>query len=220
MSGNYDLRWEWFARPGEIYAVSGFYKGLSNPIERAIITGNGGSRYQNVDRAVLKGAEFEARKRLDQLSSHLGDFQVGPSLVLVHSEVAIAEAEMAYKRPADPDVSDVRPLQGQSPYVINLDLVYDNRSTATSATLHYNMFGPRPSGASLRATSDVYERERGVLDPVVRQRTYRGFGLKLRARNLLNVEVAEAHEYKGNLFYYSRYSHGRSYTIGFTYNHE
>ena len=38
---NYDLRWEWFPNPGEIHALSGFYKLFQNPIERAILTTNG-----------------------------------------------------------------------------------------------------------------------------------------------------------------------------------
>ena len=38
---NYDLRWEWFARPGEIIAVSGFYKWFRKPIERALRPGRG-----------------------------------------------------------------------------------------------------------------------------------------------------------------------------------
>ena len=29
---NYDLRWEWFTKPGEIIAVSGYYKSFENPI--------------------------------------------------------------------------------------------------------------------------------------------------------------------------------------------
>ncbi|MCB0293904.1 MAG: TonB-dependent receptor, partial [Calditrichaeota bacterium] len=45
---NYDLRWEWFSRPGEILALSGFHKRFQNPIERVLLHDNGEIQYQNV----------------------------------------------------------------------------------------------------------------------------------------------------------------------------
>ena len=38
---NYDIRWEWFMRPGEILAASVFYKNFQNPLERVILTRSG-----------------------------------------------------------------------------------------------------------------------------------------------------------------------------------
>ena len=45
---NFDLRWEYFNRPGEIYAASVFHKNFRNPIERALLTINGQVQFQNV----------------------------------------------------------------------------------------------------------------------------------------------------------------------------
>jgi len=63
---NYDLRWEWFLRPGEIIAVSGFYKHFKNPIERVInvlYASEGGEVfYDNIDKAEVMGIEIEVRK--------------------------------------------------------------------------------------------------------------------------------------------------------------
>src|SRR5690606_37925692 len=36
---NFDARWEWFMRTGEILAVSAFYKDFSNPIEQMLSPG-------------------------------------------------------------------------------------------------------------------------------------------------------------------------------------
>ena len=135
---NYDLRWEWFARPGELYAISAFAKLFSNPIERAInpIAANPEIQYRNVENARVVGLEFEARKRLDQIAASLSNFQVGANLALVHSQVDIAEDELSLIRAFDPDADDARPLQGQSPFTINLDATYDNRATGTTAAPH------------------------------------------------------------------------------------
>ncbi|MBN2289412.1 MAG: TonB-dependent receptor, partial [Candidatus Glassbacteria bacterium] len=82
---NFDLRWEWFARGGEVFAVSAFYKKFTNPIERVIKNVNAEVQYQNVDRADVVGAEFEARQRLDRIHPALEPFRVGVNLALVHS---------------------------------------------------------------------------------------------------------------------------------------
>ena len=56
---NYDLRWEWFRNPGEILAMSVFYKNMDSAIEEVIIGGtNGQLQYQNVDQATILGAEI------------------------------------------------------------------------------------------------------------------------------------------------------------------
>ena len=88
---NFDLRWEWFERPGEIYAISGFYKLFTNPIERVIRNENKEIRYENVDEATLIGAEFEIRKKLDQIHPLLSNFSAGGNFSLVYSNVDISE---------------------------------------------------------------------------------------------------------------------------------
>ncbi|HSW56106.1 MAG TPA: TonB-dependent receptor, partial [Ignavibacteriaceae bacterium] len=123
---NYDVRWEWFLRPGEILAVSAFYKNLKNPIEIAFVEGSTRSNpivnYTNVDQAVLMGLEFEARLGLSYLIEQLNNFSVGLNLALVSSTVDIAPSELAQRKAIDPNSSDTRQLQGQSPYVLNVDV--------------------------------------------------------------------------------------------------
>ena len=218
LTHNYDLRWEWFTRPGEILAASVFYKSFRNPIERIIVTGNGQIQYQNVPKSRVYGAEFEFRKNLDGLASWLSQFQIGANLTLVNSEVSIPESEMIYVRAVDPDASNERPLQGQSPYVFNIDVSYDNQTSGSSANLHYNLFGRRLSMVSLYGTPDVYEESRGVLDFSMSQRVFGGVSLKLGVKNILNSEVAQAHTYKGEKYYYGRYTPGRSFSLGLNYS--
>ena len=56
---NMDLRWEWFMNPGEILAVSAFYKVFDNPISLQYLnSSNPEFQYTNVDRGEIKGLEF------------------------------------------------------------------------------------------------------------------------------------------------------------------
>lgn len=217
---NYDLRWEWFARPGEIYAVSGFYKRFQNPIERAIVSNNNQGQFQNVAVAVVYGAEFELRRHLDVIAPALRDFQLGGNLTLVHSRVDIPLEELLTLLELDPLTSGTRELQGQSPYILNLDLSYDNVTSGTSVGLFYNIFGERLSEVSLGGTPNIYEQPRGALDVTFSQRVWSGLTVKAAGKNLLNSSIRKVHHFKGVDYVSREHKLGRIFTLGLTYNLE
>lgn len=221
---NFDLRWEWFARPGEIYAVSGFFKKFHDPIERTIIGASSADNpeisFQNVDEGRVLGLEFEVRKSLDQVASLLRNFALGMNLTLVHSEVDIPKDKLQKIEERDPDGLELdrsRPLQGQSPYLLNLDLSYSSRYSGTSVDLNYNLFGDRLSDVTSDATPDVYEVGRASLNINTSQKLYRGLSLKISAKNILNSSVEFIHEYKNAEYTRTRYKPGRSYAVGLSY---
>lgn len=218
---NYDVRWEWFSRPGEILAVSGFYKHFTNPIEPVInpraAAANPEFQYRNVGSGIVYGAEFEIRQGLDRLHSMLSHFTFGANMTIVHSEVEIAEDELELIRALDPNASSERRLFGQSPYVVNLDLSYVHRGLGTSVTLHYNIFGSRLSEVSIGGTPDVYEQPRGMLNLNVSQDIRPGLEFKFAAENLLNADFEKAHTLKGEKFPVQRNALGRTYKVGLSY---
>lgn len=214
---NYDVRWEWFPRPSELIAVSVFYKKFRDPIERAIVSNNNQGQFQNVPSALVVGAEFEVRQRLDVVGDLLSNFFLQGNLSLIHSEVDIPEREMIVLRSVDPGAPAIRSLQGQSPYVLNLGLNYDNGSTGTNVTLSYNQFGRRLSRVSLGGTPNVFEFSRSVMDLVVLQQLFASLELKATVKNLLDSETKFAHTYKGQEYVVGLYKSGRVFSLGLTY---
>lgn len=214
---NYDLRWEWFPRPGEIYAVSGFFKAFQNPIERAILTTNGEVQYQNVDAATVTGVELEGRRHLAVLGPWFRNLFAGGNLALVYSNVDIPESELAILRGFDPDPATSRSLQGQSPYVLNLDLSYDGFETRTAVGLYYNLFGRRLAEVSLGGTPSVYEEPRGTLDFTLTRGVGALFSVKVAAKNLLDSKVRFVYPFKGREFVAQEYRSGRSVSLGLSY---
>ena len=212
LTNNYDLRWEWFMRPGEILATSLFFKDFSNPIERVILNENGEIQYQNVAEAAVYGAEFEARRRLPF------NLQAGGNLTLTYSRVQISEDELREIRSVNPDADDTRKLQGQSPFVVNVDLAYDNPSTGSTVSLYYNIFGRRLAEVSLGGTPDVFEEPRGDLDLLLSQRLPFGFTVKASAKNLLNDDYRLTQAYKGRDYVVRSYERGREFSLGFSYS--
>jgi len=214
---NYDFRWEWFNRPGEIYALSYFYKKFENPIERAIVTTNGEIQFQNVDRALVSGLELEFRKQLDQLHPSLGNFQLGGNLSLISSQVDIAPSELAIIRALDPGAAETRKLQGQSPYVVNIDAMYDNTDTGTLVSVHYNVFGERLSEVSTGGTPNAFEQPAGMLDITGSQRLWDRVTLKFSAKNLLDPDIRKVHPFNNEEYIRSLYKRGRTFSLGFSY---
>ena len=213
---NLDVRWEWFTRPGEILAVSGFYKQFTNPIEITynINAPNPEVEPRNLNDANVLGIELEARRRLDMLPGELSNVSLGGNLTLISSEVSIREEERALR--LDPEKT-TRPLQGQSPYIVNLDVGYSNQESGTTVSLFYNLFGERLDAVSVSRTPDVYEASRGVLDFIASQVVGNGFTVKLSAKNLLNTPYRLIQTFEGQDYETERYELGRTFSLGVSF---
>lgn len=215
---NYDLRWEWFPRPGEVVAVSLFYKDLRNAIERNFVTRDGEIvSFSNREQAEVYGVEFEVRKRLDFLPEELGRFSLGLNLALIQSEVALTPEELLSKQQVIPDAEATRNLYDQSPYIFNADLNYDLPATGTSLTLGFNVFGPRITIASL-TTEDVFEQPAPILDLVLRQRLSQKLSLRFSAKNLLDPVFERTYGESGGQLY-SSYTRGVTLALGLSYEY-
>ena len=216
---NYDLRWEWFTRPGEILAISLFYKKLFDPIERTIVGGtNGQIKFQNVEEATVAGLEIEARTRLDFIIPALEKFAFGTNISFIDSNIDISGDELATRRGVNPDAPASRELQGQSPFIINADLSYENNESGTVAGFYYNVFGRRLANVSLGGTPDVFERPSPQLDFTLSQRLPMKWRVKLSVKNILGSEYKESYRFAGKDFIYQLYDPGRTFSLGFTFS--
>jgi len=216
---NLDLRFEWFPAPGEIVAVSAFYKIFTNPIERAFNPSTEVISFQNVPEGTSFGAEFEFRKNLGTLTDLLSNFLLNTNFSLIYSKVDIPEKEYnTLIKIFDPAAQKSRPLFGQSPYIVNIELAYQNNNSGTTAGLFYNVAGERLAEVTLGATPDVYERPKQMLDLNISQRIYEGIDMKFGIKNILDSKTRNVIEYKGKEYTYSEYSNGRSFTVGLSYS--
>ena len=213
---NYDVRWEWFPRPGELLSVSLFYKDIKDAIERGNVKQEGDIiTFFNND-ATLYGIEFEARKSLGFLGDPFRPFSLGGNFSLIESEVKLSDEDLESKRQFFPNASSTRPLYDQSPYIVNLDLNYYNPYTGTSASLIFNVAGPRITITKLN-TKDVYEQPAPVLDFVLSQKIGRRMTVKFAAKNLLDPKFERTYGKNSDLLY-SSYTRGRAFGLTFSYD--
>ncbi len=184
-SDNYDLSWDWFPRPSSLVGVALFYKQITKPIETLFISTDGSIiSWENRDSADVAGVEFEVRQGLDVIHASLTNFSLGGNFAWIYSSTDLTDDELAIKSQFIPNVEDSRPLTEQSPYILNLDATYDNRTSGTAVTLVFNVTGPRLLASSL-TTDDIYEQPAPILDLIISQRLAANAYLKFKAKNLL-----------------------------------
>lgn len=218
---NFDLRWEWFTGAGELLSTSVYYKTFTDPIERTIdpqAAANQVITYQNRSDATVYGVEVEARTRLDALASWLRHVKVGGNLTLTHSEVARTEEVLQAIRAYQDDPSTTRPLQGQSPYLLNLNAGYENSEAGTSVNVFLNRYGDRLQTVS-RNGVDIYEQGRSTLDITMSQRMLRGVQAKVSVKNVLGSEEIVSQTFKGTEYVNNRRPLGRTVSVGFSYSY-
>ena len=175
---NTDIRYELYPGSGEVFTVGVFYKDFINPIEQIFSEGAGGAStfsFQNANKAITYGMEFEARKKLNKFFT----FQANASLI--NSKIKDANLKLD------------RQLQGQSPYLVNLGLLYDIAEKGFNATLLFNQIGERiylvgdmQAGS---ASPDIYEAPRSLVDfQVSKKLINKKAELKLSISDLLNQQ--------------------------------
>lgn len=217
---NFDIRYEFYTRPGEIIAVSAYYKTFKDPIIRAF---NPKATipelsFVNVDKAEVLGAEFEFRKSLDFISPFLHDFYINTNLTLINSRVDIPVKEIENSKNVDSTYAvESRPFQGQAPYIVNAILTYANPKIGHESSLSFNVSGPKLYSISLFATPDIYESPVPFLNFKTTQNVGKYWQFSLVMRNLLNAKVAKTQVYRGQTYYAETFQIGRTFGLGVSF---
>ena len=206
---HFDLRWDKYFSAAEFFSVSLFYKKFTNPIEIVIRPGATSSiiSFENAESAENVGIEFEVYKELGFINDRLQNFYVSSNYARIDSEIELGAS-------AGVQTSAVRPLQGQSPYVANLQLGYDNSDRGISASLLYNIFGERISEVGVNNRPDIYEQPFNQLDFVYSQKLFTSWKIGFKAKNLLDDEV----EFQQGDELTRTYKKGREFSFSVSYD--
>lgn len=199
---NLDLRYEIFPGLNQLFAVSAFYKHFKNPIEQRLDGASGagslGYTFFNAPEAMNFGAELEARVKPTFLR-YVVDWKQWENFTL-YGNFAYIQSRL--------NVTDTsyRQLQGQSPYVANAGLGYNNPDNGLGFNLSFNRIGRRiwlvgdeEAGATKRYYN-IYENPRSVLDAQVSKRIFKNGEIKFNANDILNQWL---------VFYEDRNSNGK-----------
>ncbi len=162
---NFDLRYEWYPSAGEQISVALFYKHFKHPIEWTYTVAGGTDliySFMNARGADNYGIEIDIRKNLDFIG--LKNFSFSFNGAWIESKVQF-----------EPGTNNIdRPMQGQSPYLVNTGIFYNNMERGWSAAVLYNRVGKRIIGVgnrygtgadgSSRNIPNSYEMPRNSID--------------------------------------------------------
>jgi hypothetical protein len=181
---NVDLRYEFYPQKEEMISFGGFYKKFINPIENTYYHAGGQFQYtyMNAYSAVSYGLELDIRKSLDFMK--LKNFSLVLNASLLKSEVIFPEESIELDRA----------MQGQSPFIVNTGLYYDNKKAGLVFSVLYNIIGKRivAVGQTNQHASEnipnTYQMPRHSLDASVQQKVGK-FKLYISIRNILNQKI-------------------------------
>lgn len=182
---NFDLRYEFYPKNGEIFNIGAFYKKFINPIEQVIL-GNSPTQYsfENVKSAYSVGLETELKKSLDFIK-RLDGFSLVLNGSLISSKVQFDERALSRNRP----------LEGQSPFIVNAGLFYQTRNNGLMISCLYNVTGKRivavgrPYPDQWNDIPDIYEMPRNVIDLTFSKMIGKKIEIKGGIKDLLNEQI-------------------------------
>lgn len=187
---NFDVRYEFYPSGSEIISLALFYKDFKDPIEWTYIDAGGSYTYTflNAKSANNYGIELDIKKNLDFIG--LKNFSLTFNGAIIKSKVKFEENSINEHN---------RPMQGQSPYLINTGLFYQNDKWGLTSSLLYNIIGKRIVGIGKVDTSegstinndipDMYEMPRNTIDFSITKKLGKQFEINAGIKDILAQKV-------------------------------
>ncbi len=197
---HYDLKYEWYMSADQVFSFALFAKEFKNPIEKVIKLDDSQDNtfqetYQNAESAVSYGVEMDYRKRFGFITSSLDKLLFATNVALIQSNIKLNQD------PTNDFTSRLttteRPMQGQSPYVANFILGYDDMDRGDSALFLFNQIGKRIVALGTDKNEDIYEAPFAKLDFVTQWKLNNyylensdfTYMIKFKAENLLDSSL-------------------------------
>ena len=223
---NFDIRWEMFQERGQLISASIFFKQFDNPIELVRIPeAQTTSEFQprNVGDGQVLGFEFEVRKNLKFITPALQNFSFNTNITVVESKIEMTETEYNSRLNFERDgetLSNTRAMAGQSPYVVNAGLVYNNVESGIDAGLFFNIKGRTLEVISSGLYPDVYLNPFNSLNFSFKKR----FGsdlnsaISFKVSNILNDDMERVFSsFNATEEYFTKFSPGISFSLGYSH---
>lgn len=200
---NAEIRYEVYPKSGEVYSVSLFYKRFENPIEllldNSITLGAIGRLYANLPLANSFGIELDFRKNLAFLDSMtdktlFGQFTLYGNVTYIKSTIDLQGQTNTFNAK--------RPMQGQSPYIVNMGVQWDSKNEKWIATAMVNRYGERIYNVGTATLPDIYEKARTVVDMQISRKLAKDrLEVKLSVQDLLAQDLLYFFDYDSNKKY-------------------
>lgn len=217
---NFDLKYEFYPKVDEIFAITAFYKNIKNPIARSEIPSGGNTlTYLNVGgQAKVYGLEVEMRKNIIALKNseitNQTNLSVGANVSYLHSAQKLENTLPQFTNSSDE-------LQGAAPLLANADITF-RKTKATfefTSTLVLNYFSDRIYSIGTRGFENVVEKGIPTLDFIAQTKIGKQLGLNFKMKNLLDPTFTLSRESNGSApeATLSEFKRGVDVSLGLSY---
>ena len=190
---NFDIRWEWYREAGNNLSVGLFYKDMDTPIESVQSPAQDGPpliRIANAETGKMYGVEVEFLQGLEVIGDGVWDnLFLSGNLTLSDSEIELDPAAIEQQTGVSTSITNTtRAMTGHSKWVVNTQLGYDSDNGEHSASLVYNVFGPRILIPGIDGFDDSFEQPFHSLDVVYKWYPDFNTTVTLKVQNMLDQE--------------------------------
>lgn len=224
---NFDIRYEIFPGKEDMFSIGAFSKRIINPIEFSLETSQPAIRtfsYQNEKSAEIRGIELEMRKSLKFLGRYFARNLF--NYLSAYGNFSLIQSQVQFKQGLG---TPNRSLQGQSPYVANVSLFFENKK-GLQASVNFNKIGSRIAYIGVAKDvqpygSDIYEFGRSILDFQIGKNMKKAGNIKLTFGDVLRQNTVFYQDINGNKKYDEsgdntlfKFTNGMTITLGYSYS--
>lgn len=212
---NLDFRYELYPKAGETFSIGLFYKKFRNPLEAYFNPASGdGSTFNliNASSASSYGIEVDFRKKLDVVD-------------LFKNFTLQGNTSYIYNRVVDNIAHVDRPMQGQSPYLLNGGLNYDISAKSITTTLLFNRIGRRIVFVGGSDQPPIWENPRSLIDLQIAKKLMNNKAeFKINVSDILNkaaifyYDVNENNKYDREDTYAIKRKYGTNVSVSLSYS--
>ncbi|VUD69112.1 hypothetical protein TDB9533_04478 [Thalassocella blandensis] len=208
---NIDFRLDYYFPEQGSVSIALFNKFIDKPVEVTVVDGSGSASnsltWRNEDEATLLGLEIDLNKEFLNTNDFVAF--VGANLTFIDSEVVLTG------RSADLQKESERELQGQSPFLANIQLGFDHFETAQKFTFLVNYFDDRIYKVTRAPNDLIYEKGRATVDFNYEIGLFdEKAALKAKVKNITNEKV----EFTQGDNSIEGWEDGVELSVGFSYN--
>jgi len=217
---NFDIRYEAFGEKAQLFAFSAFYKNLTDPIEIGFVAAST-SNYTplNLENATVFGVELELRRNINSLFPSVRNLVFNFNGSYIISDEKYSEDELKLRTLGlreGQTIGTSRPLQGQSPYLINTGLDYNNQEKNIQVGLYFNVQGKALEVVGDGFYPDVYTMPFNSLNFNLIKQFKGNRSLTFKITNLLNDERESRFEdFNNESQYFKLRNIGRQFSLGY-----
>lgn len=220
---NFDLKWEWFPKRGEVISLTGFGKYISDPISRVTVNSSSNSvSFVNVgDTGTVYGVEMELRKDLyDNGNTKFYTFLNGTYLNTKQDlDAQKVIDENPNSRVSVSFIKNSDKMQGASEFLANVNLGMEQKwnRNAMNFVLSYSHISDNIYALGYDSKGNQVDKAINMLDAVLKFDFNNGLGLSFSGKNLLDPSFKRVQENVNGDVAVRDYKRGINLGVGVSY---